>query len=368
MNMPTIAYINIDNLTKNYHLVEKLTKTSIIPIVKADAYGHGCIEVSQILSSFSSTKYLGVAYSQEGKLLREKGIEKPILILSYISDDFHIIDEYNLTPTLYSLSLIDKMADFAKQKGKRVNVHIKIDTGMNRLGINYKDAQKTYEKLEEYRDFLNVEGIMSHLCCADNDDEFTLIQLNRFNDAVSFLESKGFYFEYKHIANSAAIVNFPQTYLNCVRPGIILYGYMPNKNMHNPGFNPMLSIKSHIIHIHDLYPEEGVSYGRTFVTKEKIKVGVIAIGYADGFQRTLSNNFYVLIKGKKSAIIGNVCMDMIMCNLTYINAKVGDEVIILGKDQDEKIDAWDYATKTNTIPYEILTNMGKRIQRIYIKK
>ncbi len=370
MIAPTVAYINMDNLIHNYCLVEKLTKgASIIPIVKADAYNHGSIEVSRALSSFSSLSYFGVAHIQEGKILRENGIKKPILVLSCIlDDDFHIIYEYDFTPVLYSLSLIEKMANFAKQRGKRINVHIKIDTGMNRLGISYKDAQKTYEKLEEYRDFLNVEGIMSHFCCADSDDEFTSVQLNRFNDVISFLESKGFYFKYKHIANSAAIVKFPQTYLNCTRPGIILYGYTPEQNISNPGFKPVLSIKSHIIHIHDLYPGEGVSYNRTFITKEKLKIGVVAIGYADGFQRTLSNNFYVLIKGKKSFIIGSVCMDMIMCDLTYIDAKVGDEVIILGKDQGEKIDAWTLASKTNIIPYEILTSIGERVRRIYVKK
>jgi len=151
MIAPTVAYINIDNLIHNYRLVEKLTKgASIIPIVKADAYNHGCIEVSRILSSFSSLAYLGVAHTQEGKILRENDIKKPILVLSCIlDDDLRIIYEYNFTPVLYSLSLIEKLANFAKWKGKRINAHIKIDTGMNRLGISYKDAQKIYETLKE---------------------------------------------------------------------------------------------------------------------------------------------------------------------------------------------------------------------------
>jgi len=370
MIAPTVAYINIDNLIHNYCLVEKLTKgASIIPIVKADAYNHGCIEVSRILSSFSSLAYLGVAHTQEGKILRENDIKKPILVLSCIlDDDLRIIYEYDFTPVLYSLSLIEKLANFAKWKGKRINTHIKIDTGMNRLGISYKDAQKIYETLKEYRDFLNVEGIMSHFCCSDSDDEFTSLQLKRFNDVVSFLEGNGLYFKYKHIANSAAILKFPQAYLNCTRPGIILYGYVPEKNISNPGFKPVLSIKSHIIHIHDLCPGEGVSYNRTFITKKKRKIGVIATGYADGFRRMLSNNFYVLIKGKKSPIIGNVCMDMVMCDLTHIDAEVGDEATVLGKDGEREIDAWMLASKMNTIPYEILTSIGKRVYRIYVRK
>ncbi len=367
----SLAIVHLDNLRRNYErILSAINKNTLtIPIIKADAYGHGISKVAEVLSEYESVAYLGVAHTGEGVRLRKREISKDILLLSCIDPlEFEIMYNFNLTPVIHTVELLESMVEFAKRSGKRFKVHLKIDTGMARLGIRVDELEKAVKICKANRQYIEIDGLMSHFSESELDNNWTERQKRLFDESIEAFEANGIYPRLKHIANSTAIFRYPQTHYNCVRPGLSLYGYLSRKELtESIGLKPVLEIRSKLISVHSLKRGEGISYGRTFTASKDMKVGVVAFGYADGLFRCLSNRIDCLIGGKRCKAIGTICMDMFMCDISDISARTMDPVIILGQDGKEKITADELAEKAGTISYEILTNIGKssRVRRIY---
>jgi alanine racemase len=361
-SLKTVAEIDLNALSHNLEIVKKKTKNrAILAVVKADAYGHGLIDVAKHLLK-SGASMLGVAFVEEAVTLRESRIRAPILVFF----DPHSIDHFfkhNLTPVIYDFKSAKAFSDKAYKYNRKIAVHIKVDTGMGRVGLRFESALSEILKIAEMKN-LQLEGVMSHLSDADlKDKDFTAVQHKRFVELIKALKKKKLHFKYSHIANSAATLRFPQLYLDMVRPGIMLYGYGPERKKY---LKPVLSLKSKIIFIKKVPPGTPISYGRTFITKRKSTIATIPIGYADGYNRKLSNNGEVLINGTLAPVVGRVCMDTIMVDVTNISrAQENTEVVLIGKQGIEKITAQDIADRVGTIPYEVLTSIGQRVKRIY---
>jgi alanine racemase len=344
--------------------------------VKADAYGHGAIEISRRLLN-DGVSFLAVAYSEEGIALRKEGINSPILVL-FDKNNFSDFFEYRLTPVIHDLETAGRLAGEAKARGRRLDVHVKIDTGMGRLGL---DGERVLEDLNAIAgmDGLNVTGILSHFSEADiADRSYADEQLKKFTmvrHEVLRRQKSGILF---HIANSAAVLSFKSAHLDAVRPGLMLYGYSPFTEAGSQGpaeddrqpsldLRPAMKIKTRILSLRRLRQGTPVSYGRTFVTKRESLVAVLPVGYADGYSRVLSNAADVLIGGKRAPVIGRVCMDLTMVDVTEIlDVAENDEVVLLGTQAGEEITAHEVALKAGTISYEILTALGNRSKRVYL--
>lgn len=371
VNLLSVAIVHLDRLRHNYEIIEKATTkgTGIIPVIKADAYGHGMLRVAKALEDYSSIAYLAVAHAREGIDLRKSGITKGILILScFDSGDIEQMYRFGLTPVIHSIEILKQVGECARALGLRIPVHLKFDTGMARLGINPMDAERALELVIDYSSSLQLDGLMSHFSDSESDAEWTQRQNRLFNQIVDLFNSRGLEPRYRHIANTGAIFLHKNTHHNCIRPGLALYGYLPHRQLKNiVDLKPVLEVKSQLISIHQLKAGEGISYGRSFVADKDMRVGVVAFGYADGLFRSLSNKMECIVNGKRCKGIGTICMDMFMCDLTDIDASVYDTVTIIGSDGSESITADELAEKAGTINYEILTNIAKsdRIKRIY---
>ncbi len=371
MKFSITATIHLDRLRRNFEKLSEIVGSSvkIIPVIKADGYGHGMIKIADTLSVYENISHFGVAHTEEAVLLKDKGIKNNILVMSCIrSTDFEIMQQLNITPVIHSLELLEDIINFSKHKGLKIPMHLKFDTGMSRLGLKTDDVDRVVELCKKEKDNIEIEGLMSHFSDSEKDEKWTLEQNGRFGKIVDYFESHGFDIKYKHIANSGAILQYKQAHFNCVRPGLALYGYTPSKNLKNRvDLKPVLDVKSQLISIHSLKKGEGISYGRTFRAKHDMVVGVVAFGYADGLFRNLSNRIDCLIKGKRCPGVGTICMDMFMCDITGVDARLSDEVVILGSSLNEEITADELADKSGTISYEILTNIAKsiRAERIY---
>ncbi|GAB4536327.1 MAG: alanine racemase [Thermodesulfovibrionia bacterium] len=354
------AEIDLQALAHNLNEIRKrVGKRLIIPIVKANAYGHGIIEISRHLIH-NGIEILGVAFIEEAVRLRDAGIESPIIVL-FESDNAGAFIRYNLIPTVFDLRSAKEFSESAYKRNLILPIHIKVDTGMGRIGIDIDSAEETIQKIIRMRN-LKVEGLMSHLSSADLEDkDFTSYQVERFKGLVRSLKKRGITFKYLHIANSAGIMRFPESYLNAVRPGIMLYGYGGDSLI------PVLSLKSKILHLKTVPPNTPISYGRTFITKRKGIIATIPIGYADGYSRRLSNIGEVLINGRRAPVVGRVCMDTIMVDVTDIHdIDIDSEVVLIGSSGKERVTAEEIADKIGTIPYEVLTSIGERVERVYI--
>ncbi len=369
MGRPTRAEINLSAFEFNLNQVKKLIggKTKIMAVVKANAYGHGAVEISKLAVSLGAD-YLGVAIPEEGVELRENGIYAPILVFTpAFEHQLELFFKYELTPAITSLEEASKFNSLAEKFGKKIKCHIKIDTGMGRVGINYKDAFESVKKIYYEFENLYIEGIYTHFATSDEKDKsFAYLQLERFTELIKELQSAGVNIPLKHCANSGAILDMPETYLDMVRPGIMLYGYHPSLEVLNKiELKPVMTLKSKIAFIKEIEPGTSISYGRRFVAKEKTKIATIPIGYADGYRRSLTNLGKVEIKGKLFPVVGTVTMDQIMVDVGLnTEIEVGDDVILFGS---ENLTAWDIAKLLNTIPYEICCNVSARVPRVYIR-
>lgn len=363
----TIAEISLSAISSNLNQVKlKIGKRKILAVVKALAYGHGAIPVAKRLIA-GGVDMLGVATVEEGIELRDAGISHPIVVLLGINPyEIPALLDYNMTPVLYSLSISKALSGASKNKGKVTNVHIKIDTGMGRLGIIAEESIDIIKEIAGLKG-LRLEGLMTHFSDADLvDKDYARFQLKRFNDVIKGLKKIGIKFPLCHAANSAAILTFPPSFFNMVRPGIMLYGYLPSAEINSPDLRPALTLKSRILAIKRVSAGTPISYGRTFVTARKSTIAVLPIGYADGYSRMLSNRGEVLIKGKRSPVVGRVCMDMTMVDVTGIHGvREGDEVILIGKQGKYSISADEIAKKIGTIPYEVLCSISSRVPRVY---
>lgn len=356
------AEIDLKALCHNLKIARQKTgNKKILAVVKANAYGHGALEISKHLIKHG-VSYLGTAFKSEAIELRESGINTPILVFFDRED----IDEYfiyNLTPVVFDLSTATRLSKEAVRQKRRIAIHIKIDTGMGRSGFAIDKALKDIHKIACLKN-IELEGLMSHFSDADLEDkEFAALQLKRFLSLKKELQKKKIGFKYHHIANSAAVLSMKNAHLNMVRPGIMLYGYGISKD---DKLKPVLSLKSGIMLLKKAPAGTPISYGRTFITKRKSTIATIPVGYADGYSRRLSNNGEVIINGKKAPVIGRVCMDTIMADVTDIaGVNMDSAVILIGSQGKVKISAQDIADRTGTIPYEVLTSIGQRVKRIY---
>jgi alanine racemase len=371
---PTIAEIDLDAVKFNYEqLREKVGKeTKMLAVVKADGYGHGAIFISKELQRLGAD-LLGVAICEEGISLRKAGIRKPIIILNGLfKGQVKETVEYNLTPVIFDSNTAQRLSDEGKRVNKRVKVHVKIDTGMGRVGILPKDIMPFFTKLKRIPN-LEVEGVSSHLSAASGDSPqdlaFTSLQLKRFEKCLKEIEMLGFSPLLRHIANSAATIDLPPSFCNIVRPGLMLYGAYPSARFAEKiHLKPVMSLKTEIMQIKRVPAGYSISYGRTFVTQRDSVIATLPVGYADGYSRLLSNTGTVLIGGKKVPVVGTVCMDMTMVDVTKVpNINVGDEAVLIGRQGDKEISADEVADKIGTISYEVFCGVSKRVPRIYIK-
>lgn len=363
--------ISLESIVSNFQNIADYVGKSVdvIPVIKADAYGHGAIRVALSLSGFVNS-YFAVACTQEAIDLRKHGIKKEILVLSNSGfNDIEKLYDYNLTPVVHNIAVLKNIIEFSKFKNYRFPIHIKFNTGMNRLGFCQTDLNEIIELYKKNKDYINIVGIMSHFSSSESDVNQTNIQLSRFEEIVRFLKSQNIDIKYYHISNSAAIINHERAHFNAVRAGIALYGYYSNKEEQNKlSLKPAMSIKSFILGKQKLKKGEGISYGPSFVADHDMEAAIVAFGYADGLFRLLSNKFSVIVNDKLCKSVGTICMDMFAIDISSISANVGDEVIIMGKSENCKVDADDLAIFASTISYEILTNIGKslRVKTVYI--
>ena len=367
----TKAVINLCNLDHNVKELIKLLKpgTSFMAVVKANAYGHGAYVVSsQALKSGASC--LGVATAEEGAELREAGIKAPILVLGGIDiSDVETVSQFDLDQCVFSTDLLDGLNKEGIKRGKRINIHIKIDTGMNRIGISRVEELARFLKEAKELSNLRLDGIFTHFATADEADRtFTREQLERFTEMLNIVKKHNLQPKWVHAANSAAILVSPDTHFNLVRAGISMYGYYPSSEMDKTQVSllPVMQWETRILCVKEVNQGESISYGRTFYAPTPMRIATLPIGYADGYKRILSNKGHVLIAGVKAPVVGRICMDQMMVDVTHIpQAKPNDAVILLGMQHDASIDADYLANLCDTISYEILTSVSVRVRRIY---
>ena len=364
MNRGPIAEINLPALQHNLKIIRQIAKNrTVIAVVKADAYGHGAVEISKKLMA-EGVSYLAVAYTGEAKVIRDAGIAAKILVLfdrTDISDYF----KYDLIPVIHDKNFALEFSKEALKKNRPVKVHIKIDTGMGRMGLRAESAVADILEIAGLEGIV-LEGLLSHFSEADlADRSFAIHQLSLFREIHAEILKRTGRRLLRHMANSAAIFSLPDALFDAVRPGIALYGYSSPEG--NFGLEPVMKIKSRVLAVRNLPAGTPVSYGRTFVTKRESRVAVVALGYADGYDRLFSNNAEMLVGGYRVPVIGRVCMDLTMLDVTDADrVSEGDEVVILGTQKGQVITATELSCRIGTIPYEILTSLGNRARREYV--
>jgi len=370
---PTQAEINLDALEHNLALIKKTAgdTKSILAVVKADAYGHGAVRVARALED-GGVEFLGVATCEEGVELRQAAIKTPIIVLGgAFPDQGSCVQDYDLIPVVYNLESAQELSRSAG--GSQIKVHIKIDTGMGRLGILPSQIRPFFQALSKLRG-LEIHGVLTHLADTNGDsdaeNEFTRRQIGLFQQSIDDLSRMGIHPPYTHLANSAAIMADVSHACNLVRPGVMLYGIYPSKGMKQTlGLEPVMRLTSRIVSLKEVPRGTTVSYGRTFTCERESRIAALPIGYADGYSRALSNRGEVLVQGKRAPVAGVVCMDMTMIDVTGIpGVALYDEVVLLGAQGADRITAQEIADRTHTIPYEVLCAVSARVPRVYYKK
>lgn len=369
---PVWAEINLQAVGHNLREIRRIipSHTKIMAIVKANAYGHGAGAVVPKLLE-AGADYLGVAILAEALEMREQGIKAPILILGYTGEEYYpLVVKYELTQTIFSLRQAESLSKAAVSLNKKVKVHLKIDTGMGRIGfLVTPQAVKEVEEIAQLPG-LELEGIFTHLANADaGDKSYCRFQLDNFFWFVRQVEQAGIKIKYKHVANSAAIIDLPQCHLDLVRPGIMLYGLYPSKEVAQSKVKlvPAMSLKARITHLKEVGPGTSISYGCTYTTKEKALIATLPLGYADGYTRLLSNKGMALVRGRKVPVVGRICMDQCMLNVSNVpGVALGDEVVLLGRQGTASISADELAELIGTINYEVLCMLSSRVPRIYV--
>lgn len=371
--------VDLNAMVHNLNQLHKLAKSNmtsnagIMPVIKADAYGHGVLEIAQALND-NGCALFGVSNVIEGMTLRDAGFKQKILLFeSTLPEDAENIVEYLLTPTVCTKELADAIQSAAVRQDIKVAVHIKIDTGMARLGLDEQDAVEFVEYLQKSCPNIILEGIYTHFPMADTDREFTFAQMRRFRDIVFALENRFITFKYVHAGNSMGLGDYKSELFNLARPGLMLYGLYPSADLRNKvALKPLMSVKSKIIFVKHVAKGRGISYGHTYKAKEDMTIAVLPIGYSNGYLRSLSNKAFVLIAGMRCPVLGRVTMDQIMVDVTPIGLsgrlpQIGDEAVLLGSQKGETITADELAEWAGTISYEICCAVGSRMPRVYIK-
>ncbi|MCI1931925.1 MAG: alanine racemase [Clostridia bacterium] len=367
-----VAEIDLDALDFNIKSIIKKVgqKAKIIGTIKADGYGHGAWEVAKVLMA-NGVDMFSVAMLDEAVNLRNDGLDKPILILGTTPPEYYSdIVKYDITQQVSSLSQAEGLNKTAENLGKKVSVHIALDTGMGRIG--FAPCEKSIDDIIKISSMKNLEitGLFTHFSTSDEKDKtYTLEQKKKYMWTVTHLEEKGVHIPFKHIANSAAIMDFNDLMFDAVRPGIILYGLYPSKDVikKNLPLKPVMSLKARINYIKTVDKDTSISYGRTYRTEGKKTIATIPAGYADGYSRLLSNKGHILISGKRAPIIGRICMDQFMADISGIEADEWDEAVLMGRQGNEEITADEIADAIGTINYEVVCMINKRVPRVYIK-
>ncbi len=364
---PTHVEVDLGQLARNFAAIRAhVGRARVMTILKANAYGHGLVPVARHLVQCGAD-YLGVAFLEEGILLRREGITAPILVLGGIAgEQIPLFLKHGLTltaPSVEKLRLIDAAAG---DLGVRAKVHLKIDTGMERIGIHYYSAEPLLQASLDC-EHVEVEGIYSHFANADDaDPDHARLQLERFHEVLEFYERRGLSLPMRHIANSAGILQIPESHLDLVRPGILLYGVYPSPECaRTVAVKPALTWKSRVAYFKVVQPGHPVSYGSTWQSDHPVRLVTVPAGYGDGYFRALSNKAQVIIRDQRHPVVGRVCMDQMLVNLEWGTAYNGDEVILLGSAGDQQITADELAQWAGTIPYEVLTNINTRVPRVY---
>ena len=367
------AAIDLDAICHNISEIKNIvgTDTKIMPVIKADGYGHGAVPVAKALNKIGVDGF-AVAIIEEGIALRKQGITKPILILGYTSEyQYASLIQHEIEQTVFSYDMAEAISKFAVTMKKDANIHIKVDTGMNRIG--FKPTEESVSQVERIQKLPNIkiQGIFTHFACADEEDKTSARhQKELFDQFVRSLEDKGIEIPVKHVSNSAAIMDLCDCRMDMVRSGIITYGLYPSEEVDKSAIDlwPALSLISHVIHVKEVEPGEGVSYGSTFVTERKTKIATIPVGYADGYPRALSSKGRVIIRGQYAPIIGRICMDQFMVDVTDIEGVcVMDQVTLVGTDGDKNISVEEAANLAGSFNYEFVCGIGKRVPRVYFQ-
>ncbi|MEG1256131.1 alanine racemase [Clostridium sp.] len=370
---PSWAEIDLDKLGNNIKEVKRVCNgKEIVAVIKADGYGHGAVDIYRELIKCGATRF-GVAVITEAIELRQAGLHLPIIVLGFTASEFYdeVVD-FDIEQTIYTYEDAKCLSKVAVKKNTIAKIHIAVDTGMRRVGfLTTIEQAKEVHRITKLPG-ISVAGIFTHFATADEKEkDYTNVQIERFNRFNKYLEELGVIIPFKHVSNSAAIIDLPKLDYQGVRAGIMLYGYYPSHDVEKSNVNiiPVMTLKSKIVHIKTLKAGEGISYGRVFTTERESIIGTLPIGYADGLSRLLTGKSKVIVNGKVAPIVGRICMDQCMVDVTDIpGVKVGDEVILMGKDEyGNTITADDIASSIGTINYEILCDISKRVPRIYKK-
>lgn len=362
------AEINLDHLIYNFKQAQKLVAPRpVYCIIKADAYGHGAIPVARALAAEGATHF-AVATPEEALQLRGHGITQSILLLGSVDASWAPqMAAQNVSMEVGSLAIAQSYA--AALNGTPLQVHIKVDTGMSRLGLPWQNAVPEATEIASLKN-LKIEGLFTHFAVADEpeQDDFTNLQWQRFQQVADALQQKGIHIPLRHAANSAGVLMHPQSHADIARPGVLLYGHNPCPT--SPlSLKPVLSLKTRVAQVHTVAKGETVSYGRIWCAPKDSVIATVSMGYADGLFRSLSGKIDMLVKGKRAPQVGRICMDMCMLDITDIpGVQAGDTAILLGEDGDQRISAEDIAAAANTIPYEVFCAVGRRLPRLYYKQ
>lgn len=368
------ARVNLSAIKHNLQEIRKNIShdTKLMVIIKADAYGHGAVPLAKAIGDSEYADAYGVAITEEAVELRKAGIKKPILILGYTpKEQYDLVVANDVAQTIFQYEMAKALSEEAIRQGKTAKIHIKLDTGMSRIG--YPDRKESIEEIKRIAELKNleIEGIFSHFARADERDKSsTYRQIERFNRFIEQLEKEKIFIPIKHISNTAGILEFKEANYNMVRCGIATYGIYPSDEVSKDKVRliPAMELKTHVIYVKDVEAGVGISYGATYVTDKKRKIATIPVGYADGYSRNLSNTGKVIIHGQYAPIVGRICMDQFMVDVSDIpDVKQGDLVTLLGKEQDACISAEELSAWSHSFPYELICTIGKRIPRVYIE-
>ncbi len=364
--------VDLGAIRYNLQQIKKRVGSSvkIMGVVKADGYGHGAVKVSKILVD-EGIDGLCVENIEEGIELREARISIPILVLfPFLKEELDLIVNFELTPTIFEEETAEILSKKALERGKRVKIHINVDTGMGRAGVPHEEAVKFIEKVNKFSG-IEVEGVYTHFSSAEEKNgEYSSLQISRFQEVIEDLKKRGINLPLRHIANSAAILNAFSSFNNCfnmVRPGLLLYGYYSSSSVsHSISLKPTLSLKSRVVVIKKFSRGAPLSYNRTYVTSCSTSIATLSMGYACGYPRCLSNKGEVLIRGERFPLVGRICMAQSLVDIGNAKVGIGDEAVLWGSQKGVKISIEEVSLKANTSPYELATNLSEKVPRIYL--
>jgi alanine racemase len=367
---PTLVEVDLDHLSDNFFAIQQVVEPArVMAILKANAYGHGLVPTARLMQTLGAD-YLGVAVLEEGLLLREAGITTPILVLGGIlGNQVPFFLEHDLAITASSVEKLEQIEAAACHMGVIARVHLKIDTGMERIGVHYYNAESLLDTSLKCR-CIKVEGIFSHFANADLPDlSHAHLQLERFQEVLSFYERRSLPTPLRHMANSAAILQIPHSDFDMVRPGLLLYGVYPTQAIpHRVEVHPALTWKSHVVYFKVIKPGHPVGYGSAWETDHMVRAVTVPVGYGDGYFRSMSGVAEVIVRGRRYPVVGHISMDQIVVNIEWDSAYNDDEVLLIGESGDASITVAELAEWAGTIPYEILTNINTRVPRLYIQR